>query len=1042
MTKKNHRFLPSLIGASCALAASCLAAPNLTTEVNGPFAPSTTDDEVFFAADVSNSDLLHGIAGTHSGWRNRNGAQDIFLNDGLHGGDFDAEGLSALVGAAWASDGDVSSSVFELGTGTGFGFDLTLIRSIAGWQGAGFQNQKYNVSVRYLGDADFTFLLTVDYQPFPATPSNNGGSTKVVTTDDTGILATGVEAIRFDILETTSNDAGGAVFREIDVEGFPSGDDDGDGLPNSYEEAHTDPPSSTALNPGDDLENGGIGDGLTNLQEFQAGTDPNNPDSDGDTLLDGEEIAGAGLRPPTDPTTGDTDGDGLSDLVESGTGVFVDASNTGTDPTDPDSDADGVEDGAEVSAGFDPTDPSSKPEEPLRIMALGDSITVGYTDNPSWANHPFMFGYRSGLYKRLSSAGYQFKFVGSSPEPWDGTSGDPTSGGTYTPEFDLRDLGQDKHRGYGGERISGVQANIVSYINTDQPDVILLMIGINGIGPGSSADLDTLVNTIVTTDPEIELIVAQITPRATYNADLWNYNVYIRDTLVPTYAGNGFKVSTVDLYTLFLDNPSDPTSITPGILSNNINHPNNTSYDAMAQAWFEGLEALEIGGADTDNDGLPDGFELAHTDPPSTTDLQADGDLENGGTGDGLTNLEEFQYGTDPNDADSDDDGLEDGDEVAGAGSRPPTNPNLVDTDADGLSDRVESNTGIFASYLPGADPPQTDSGDTGTDPTKIDTDNDGAPDIEEVTNGADPNAAPPVTLVAYWPFNSEAFPQPDLSSFGNHAEVFAGAMWINDPDRGGVMEFNGNDAYLEATDSPSLSLVGNFSIAAWMNVTDFNDFRGIVGKTAGPSANRPASYDLYLLKDSGLPRIFAGSPEEFANFTSTTPPAVGDWHHIAVTRIGDDVKFYYDGILESQGVVTSEMLDSDANLRIGNRADLVTDFLGRMDDVAIFEGGLSSDQVIDVMAGDFTAFGIGSSIVVENIIRDPATGHVSISFTSQPGRTYAIDYSTTLKPTEEPGGWRELEEGVESHGTITTYTDSLLADTAGKIFYRVRLVQ
>ena len=42
---------------------------------------------------------------------------------------------------------------------------------------------------------------------------------------------------------------------------------------------------------------------------------------------------------------------------------------------------------------------------PIRIQCVGDSITAGYTDNPTW-NVPFEFGYRSGLYTRLTDAGY------------------------------------------------------------------------------------------------------------------------------------------------------------------------------------------------------------------------------------------------------------------------------------------------------------------------------------------------------------------------------------------------------------------------------------------------------------------------------------------------------------------------------------------------------------------------------------------------------------------------------------------------------------
>ena len=50
----------------------------------------------------------------------------------------------------------------------------------------------------------------------------------------------------------------------------------------------------------------------------------------------------------------DTDDDGLLDSVETNTGIFVDANDTGSDPNNPDTDGDGVEDGAEVVSGTDP----------------------------------------------------------------------------------------------------------------------------------------------------------------------------------------------------------------------------------------------------------------------------------------------------------------------------------------------------------------------------------------------------------------------------------------------------------------------------------------------------------------------------------------------------------------------------------------------------------------------------------------------------------------------------------------------------------------
>ena len=65
------------------------------------------------------------------------------------------------------------------------------------------------------------------------------------------------------------------------------------------------------------------------------------------------------------PSGGDSDGDGLSDVEED---------DLGTDPNDPDTDGDGSEDGVEVfSAGTDPTNPNSV----LRVNSITGNNTDG-----------------------------------------------------------------------------------------------------------------------------------------------------------------------------------------------------------------------------------------------------------------------------------------------------------------------------------------------------------------------------------------------------------------------------------------------------------------------------------------------------------------------------------------------------------------------------------------------------------------------------------------------------------------------------------------
>ena len=101
------------------------------------------------------------------------------------------------------------------------------------------------------------------------------------------------------------------------------------------------------------------------------------------------------------------------------------------------------------------------------------------------------------------------------------------------------------------------------------------------------------------------------------------------------------------------------------------------------------LDMMLGGDSDTDGDGLPDAFETIRTGTdPSCADSDGDGvaDGDEDPDGDGLTNLNEREIGTDPLAADTDGDGLTDGEET----TRTHTDPLKSDTDGDGVDDQRE----------------------------------------------------------------------------------------------------------------------------------------------------------------------------------------------------------------------------------------------------------------------------------------------------------------------------------------------------------------
>ncbi len=130
------------------------------------------------------------------------------------------------------------------------------------------------------------------------------------------------------VAATSSNEGSSSKILDADL----AGHDDSEAL-GSMEDAQADYVSIDADS-----------DGLYYFHELDLGTDPENSDTDSDTLSDYDEVFTYG----TDPTDADPDGDGATDAEEL---------EGGTDPAVADTDGDGISDGDELDCGgSDPND--------------------------------------------------------------------------------------------------------------------------------------------------------------------------------------------------------------------------------------------------------------------------------------------------------------------------------------------------------------------------------------------------------------------------------------------------------------------------------------------------------------------------------------------------------------------------------------------------------------------------------------------------------------------------------------------------------------
>ena len=434
-------------------------------------------------------------------------------------------------------------------------------------------------------------------------------------------------------------------------------DKDTDGMPDYWEDLYacTDANVSDATDDDD-------ADGKTHLEEFNAGTDPCNDDTDGDGLLDGEELDTYN----TDPLSADTDGDGLDD--------FEEVDTYSTDPTDADSDDDGLNDGFEVTLGTMPNNADSDSD----TFPDGQEYTLG--------SDPLVMG-STPEHKSLPST-----CEDAQDNDLDGdTDGDDSDCTGFPPP------GVDVDTGFGTApdgtplAIRG-QSTTISYKPPSATTNVTITITASNppvLGPDAMTDVngDGLQWEYTFTIPTVwkfgDVPVVEIDDNG---SPLDDFGFVLIDP-----SGDIFDIDTLDLIEgatvrLLIKNTAtnefdemDPTTHA-GMFSPEVN-PQVTGED--------GRYAWDVVAGDykviVSKPGCSTEESIVVTIPPPVTDLDV-GLTCPDSDGDGLKDHLEIEIGTSFIDADHDGDGLSDGDEVLVHD----TSPLLSDTDEDGCMDGAE----------------------------------------------------------------------------------------------------------------------------------------------------------------------------------------------------------------------------------------------------------------------------------------------------------------------------------------------------------------
>jgi hypothetical protein len=180
-----------------------------------------------------------------------------------------------------------------------------------------------------------------------------------------------------------------------------------------------------------------------------------------------------------------------------------------------------------------------------------------------------------------------------------------------------------------------------------------------------------------------------------------------------------------------------------------------------------------------------------------------------------------------------------------------------------------------------------------------------------------------------------------DLSGNGFNGTLTNGPTYSS--ANNGSIVFDGTNDYVLLSDSDSLSLIGDMTICAWINVTDRSLFNGIISKTI---SNIAAPFDFYLYQGDGVPRFLRGNGTVFGSSDGFRAPALGVWQHVAVTMSGTNVVHYLNSNVNNSNTLSTTIADNNGGVYIGYRADGGTKMKGSISNIMLYNRALSAVEI------------------------------------------------------------------------------------------------
>jgi len=196
--------------------------------------------------------------------------------------------------------------------------------------------------------------------------------------------------------------------------------------------------------------------------------------------------------------------------------------------------------------------------------------------------------------------------------------------------------------------------------------------------------------------------------------------------------------------------------------------------------------------------------------------------------------------------------------------------------------------------------------------------------------------------LVSRWKLDGDA----NDSAGSNHGILIGDPNWVDDPNRGWCLDFDGDGDYVDVGDDPSLTFTKRITLMAWIKVREFDrQWNAIVTKgddwiLARTREDNRVAFLCLGLTGGGWPEVYSDDVND------------GNWHHIAGVYDGSKLYIYQDGDNVDSKSLYGSINTKWSRVLIGENGELGSRerfWNGFIQDVRLYNRALTADEIITI---------------------------------------------------------------------------------------------